>query len=331
MVFLFMFGFALERALGPLLYLVCYLLGGVGASALAVWAYQGMGGLGLGASGAVSALMSMYVVLYGLRRIPFFYMVLFYFNFARWPALVVLPVWMAWEGVQHLMGNGHVAYMAHLGGLVTGALLMGGLKLTRRFEVPDDSDVATADQSKAAAGHGDLAMLTQRARDHADALRFTEAARAWKQAARLAPRDTDILQAWFNCARHEPASDGFHAAARQIFKLTVRDASTQHLQHRCFRTYLETAKPSVRISPATMQSLLRAFIAVDEWRDAQGLAQALTRMNTPPDGWSDTIELLVTGLARAGRTDEARHWLPELQRHAPQREVTRWLEKTVRA
>ena len=127
MVFLFMFGFTLEKALGPLLYLVCYLLGGVGASALAAWTYQGMGGLGLGASGAISALMGMYVVLYGMRRIPFFYMVLFYFNLARWPALVLLPVWIAWEGVQHLMGGGHVAYMAHLGGLVTGAVMMAGL------------------------------------------------------------------------------------------------------------------------------------------------------------------------------------------------------------
>ena len=326
MVFLFMFGFTLEKALGPLLYLVCYLLGGVGASALAAWTYQGMGGLGLGASGAISALMGMYVVLYGMRRIPFFYMVLFYFNLARGPALVLLPVWIAWEGVQHLMGGGHVAYMAHLGGLVTGAVMMAGLKLTRRFDAP--AEVQATVDDKALAQDDERAALTARARAAANALRFGEAAQWWQQVARLSPRDTEVLEAWFQCARHEPASDAFHAAARQILKLPARDDPTRQLQHRCFRLYFDTAKPSVRISPATMQSLVRAFTAIGEWRDAQSLARALAATQPAPSDWVDTVELLATGLARAGRMDDARAWLPELQRQAPQREVTRWLEKS---
>lgn len=69
MLFLFLFGFSVELALGSGLYLLAYLAGAVGGSALAAWAYAGMGGLGLGASGAVSALMGMYAVKIGRAHV----------------------------------------------------------------------------------------------------------------------------------------------------------------------------------------------------------------------------------------------------------------------
>jgi membrane associated rhomboid family serine protease len=328
MVFLFLFGFTLEAALGPLTYLACYLTGGIGASTLAAWAYAGAGGYGLGASGAISALMGMYVVLYGLRRIRFFYMVLFYFNFARWPALVVLPAWILFELAQHLLGGREVAHMAHLGGLLAGALLMAGLKLTRRFAPPQDqagSRNAVQDQAQADDHAAELSRLTAKAREWSNALEFAEAARAWQQAARLAPHDPEILSAWFDCARHEPSSDGFHAAARQIFRLSAHHAEMRQRLHRCYRTYLETAKPSIRLRPAEMQSLVRAFVMEQHWQDADSLARALARINPPPAGWTQTVQQLAGGLARAGRTEQALAWLPELQRHLPDDAVTRWL------
>jgi membrane associated rhomboid family serine protease len=330
MVFLFLFGFTLEVALGRWLYLACYLLGGVGASALAAWAYAGMGGLALGASGAISALMGMYVVLYGLRRIPFFYWVLFYFNIARWPAIVVLPVWMLTELWQHLSGGDHTAHMAHLGGFIAGALVMAALKRVRQFDL--GADAAQAGQAATGAGGEDAAELERlkaKAERQTRELEFAGAARAWQQAAQLAPRDAGIAEAWFDCARHEPASEGFHAAARQVFKLPARDAATQQLQHRCYLTYLATAKPSIRLSPATLQALVRSFTAQEQWQDANNLARALLRQNPPPPGGVQAVQRLASALARAGRKEEARAWLPHLQRHAPDDEETRWLAKAV--
>jgi len=329
MVFLFVFGFTLEAVLGPLLYLGCYLLGGIGASALAAWAYADSGGYGLGASGAIAALMGMYVMLYGLRRIPFFYWVLFYFNIARWPALVLLPVWMVYELVPHLLGDTQVGHMAHLGGLIGGALLMGGLKLVHRFDDPaqrenEQKDAQTAAETERAA---ELARLTAKAQQFTRQLAFADAAKVWRQAARLAPRDARVLSAWLDCARHQPASEDFHAAARRIFRLPAHDAPTRQLLHRSWRLYLETAKPGVRLSPAEMQPLVRAFAAEQEWKDAQSLAHALERINPPPEGWVQTVQQLASSLARAGRMQEASAWLPQLQRLAPQGELTRWLAK----
>ncbi|MDR0274651.1 MAG: rhomboid family intramembrane serine protease [Burkholderiaceae bacterium] len=328
MVFLFLFGFTLEAALGPLLYLACYLIGGIGASALETVAYAGMGNYGLGASGAIAALMSMYVVLYGLRRIRFFYMVLFYFNYARWPALAVLPAYIGVELYGHLRGGSNVGYMAHLGGLLTGALLMGSLKLVRTFEDPSEQAARRNAPSQAETGRAEeLARLIAKARQFTSQLAFADAAKIWRQAARLAPRDGRVLGAWLNCARHDPASEDFHAAARRIFRLPAHDAPTRQLLHRAWRTYLETAKPSVRLGLAEMQALVRAFAVQQEWNDADGLARALARINPPPEGWAETVQQLAANLARAGRMEEARAWLPQLQRHAPGGELTRLLVK----
>ncbi len=68
--------------------------------------------------------MGMYAVLYRLRRIRFFYQLFFYFNYVTAPALILLPAWIANELLQHLLGGQGIAYMAHLGGLLTGAALM---------------------------------------------------------------------------------------------------------------------------------------------------------------------------------------------------------------
>ncbi|MFD1711753.1 rhomboid family intramembrane serine protease [Ottowia sp. GY511] len=324
MVFLFLFGFTLEMALGRGLYLACYLLGGIGASALAAWVYAGNGGLGLGASGAVSALMGMYVVLYRLRRIPFFYMLFFYFNYARWPALVMLPVWMAFELVQHLMGGAQVAYMAHLGGLITGALLMALIMATRRVEAPSAPAPSQADAA-AAARHAELKPLVDKARALTQSLRFADAALVWQRAARLAPTDPELLRAWFDAARHDPASDSFHAAARQIFKLSTRHAPHRRLQVESYRVYLDRAKPGIRISPATLQQLVRSFVLEGEIHDAEQLARVLARSAPPPEGWLDTFELLINAQMKAGRHQQAQTWLPLLERHAPHEALTRRL------
>ncbi len=325
MVFLFLFGFTLEMALGRPLYLACYLLGGIGASALAAWVYAGMGGLGLGASGAVSALMGMYVVLYRLRRIPFFYMFFFYFNYARWPALVMLPVWMAFELVQHLLGGAQVAYMAHLGGLITGALTMALVMKLRRVEAPSAEAARSPKDAAEAARQAELKPLIDKARALTNSLRFADAAQVWQRAARLAPTDVPLLKAWFDSARHEPASDSFHAAARQIFKLSTRHASHRRLQVESYRVYLDRAKPGIRISPGTLQQLVRSFVLEGELKDAEQLARALSRTQPPPDGWLDTMDLLINGLIKAGKRQEAQAWLPVLEQRAPHEALTRRL------
>ncbi|RGE44813.1 rhomboid family intramembrane serine protease [Comamonas testosteroni] len=318
MVFLFLFGFTLELALGSFTYLAFYVIGGIGASLFALLFYAGMGGYGLGASGAISALMAMYAVMYRMRRIRFFYMLLFYFNYATWPALVMLPVWMGVELLQHLIGGKQVAYMAHFGGLLTGALLMWIYMRLQAVEAPvNPEDKARADAKP-------LADAVARAQRYTDALDFGRAAPAWREAARLAPNDPVILKAWFESSRHHPGSDDFHAAARRIFKLPALTEAERQLQLSSYLTYRQRAKPAMRMSTDTMHALVRSFVRAGALPEAEKLCQTLSKQADHPQ-WQGTLLQLVNGLKQGGRLQEAKVWLPALQQAAPLEPLTQWL------
>ncbi|WP_439860905.1 rhomboid family intramembrane serine protease [Pseudomonas sp. MBLB4136] len=145
MLFLFIFGFALEIALGRWLYLGLYLLSGV-ASHLLWWIMDPVWITGVGASGAISGLMGMYLGVYGLRRINFFYWLGPLFGYFRAPALWILPVWMGKELYGLLLADDNVNYYAHLGGLGAGFLavwlprLGGKLRVDQAYLHKEDPD-----------------------------------------------------------------------------------------------------------------------------------------------------------------------------------------------
>lgn len=303
MVFLFLFGFSVELALGGALYLGFYLLGAIGGSALAAWAYAGMGGLGLGASGAVSALMAMYAVMYRMRRIRFFYQLFFYFNYVTAPALILLPAWLATELLQHLMGGQGVAYMAHLGGLLTGALLMALALHAGWLRRPPEATPAS---------NSDFAARLAEAQRLTAELKLDRALPAWRAAARLRPQDAQVLRAWFNLARAQPASEDFHESAWRILRLPASDRDTLALQHASYLAYLDKARPAVRLRPRDLQRLLPRFVRLGELTDAERLFGALRAMAPQQPGLADTLGVLVAGLQHAGQSERAAHWRREL-------------------
>lgn len=145
MLFLFIFGFALEIALGRAVYLGLYLLSGV-ASHLLWWALDPVWVTGVGASGAISGLMGMYIGIYGLRKINFFYWLGPLIGYFKAPALWILPVWMGKELYGLLQAEGNTNYYAHLGGLGAGFLavwlprLVGRLKVDEAYLHKEDPD-----------------------------------------------------------------------------------------------------------------------------------------------------------------------------------------------
>lgn len=320
MVFLFLFGFSVELALGRWRYLAFYLLGAVGGSLMAGWAYAGQGSYGLGASGAVSALMGMYAVLYRLRRVRFFYQLFFYFNYVTAPALLLLPAWIANELLQHWLSGRGVAYMAHLGGLLTGAALMWGAGLVRRKAIE-----APPPEAAAAPDDGFDAHVAQ-ARQSAQAMQFERALVQWRAAAQLRPRDVLVLSAWFKTASLWPAGEDFHRAARRIFRLPGQDAATLDFQHASYRTYLDHARPSARLVPDDMAGLARRFVRAGQWSDAEKLLTALHRTAPQHAALGELVGMLVTAPLQSGRREQAMAWLPQLQQLAPGSAPLRLLE-----
>lgn len=318
MLFLFLFGFSVELALGRGTYLAFYLLGAVGGSLLAGWAYAGHGSYGLGASGAVSALMGMYAVMYRLRRVRFFYQLFFYFNYVTAPALLLLPAWIANELLQHWLSGKGVAYMAHLGGLISGALLMALAMLLRKkpLEVPVTQDAVEDD------GFDTHVANAERL---AQGMKFEQALAQWRAAAKLRPQDQAILSAWFKTASLWPDGEDFHRAARRIFRLHAHDEHTLQFQHACYRTYFEKAKPGARLQPDDMARLSRRFARAHQWGDAEKLFNALHKTAPAHPELGETLGMLVSALCHAGRREQAVALGPLLRQLAPESVALRGL------
>ncbi|MBS1602769.1 MAG: rhomboid family intramembrane serine protease [Bacteroidetes bacterium] len=128
MLFLFIFGDNVEDAMGHGRFLVFYLLCGMlaGLSHVVATYILGQNLLipSLGASGAISAVLAAYMILFPGKRV---YLWIFFFIIPV-PAFVVVGLWFAFQlvdGLGMLGGQqaGDVAYAAHIGGFVFGLLL----------------------------------------------------------------------------------------------------------------------------------------------------------------------------------------------------------------
>ncbi|WP_290524860.1 rhomboid family intramembrane serine protease [Alcanivorax sp.] len=157
MVWLIIFGIAMERYWGSLRFSISYLLSGMGAGLLFILVDPDGGMPLVGASGAISGIMGLYAGTYRLRKVEFFYTLGFVFGSFRAPALVLFPVWLGWELVQAFTTNTNVAYMAHAGGLISGLLLAFLLPYSKpnahsghdAMEKPAEHDVPEACQKLA--------------------------------------------------------------------------------------------------------------------------------------------------------------------------------------
>ena len=131
MWFLWIFGDNIEDYLGHLRYLLFYLASGVAAALTHVLLNAGSNIPTVGASGAIAGVMGAYFVLYPRARVLTLVPLIVFFTFWWIPARVMLGYWFV---VQFLMGTatsiapsqstGGVAVWAHVGGFITGIILI---------------------------------------------------------------------------------------------------------------------------------------------------------------------------------------------------------------
>ena len=142
MLFLWIFGNNVEDSMGPIRFLIFYVLGGVAALALQVAVGPNTVGPTLGASGAIAAVLGGYIVLYPRARVLTLVFIIFFFGVIELPALVMLGIWFAEQAAFGAAGltnpanaGGGVAYFAHVGGFAFGLLTIR-LVATRRKPTP---------------------------------------------------------------------------------------------------------------------------------------------------------------------------------------------------
>jgi len=128
MLFLWIFGNNIEDRLGHVLFLLFYLAGGVAAAALQIAFAPDSAIPNVGASGAIAAVLGAYLVLHPRARVTTLLFLLFFVTWLELPAVAVLAFWFALQLINGLGGlgvdvNSGVAYWAHVGGFVFGAVI----------------------------------------------------------------------------------------------------------------------------------------------------------------------------------------------------------------
>jgi len=126
MIFLWAFAPAMEEAMGSLKFLIFYLLGAVAAGAAHIYGDPNSTIPMLGASGAVAAVMGAYLVTYPGDRIRTLILAPAPRVFDL-PAIVLIGLWIVLQVVSvttetREANTGGVAYLAHIGGAVFGAV-----------------------------------------------------------------------------------------------------------------------------------------------------------------------------------------------------------------
>lgn len=129
MLYLFIFGDNVEDRLGHIPYLIFYLFCGIVASVAQIVVGPDSLVPNLGASGAIAGVLGAYLVFYPGSRVRTIIFLGIFFTMARLPALIVIGLWIALQfvsGLQSLSTSaqaGGVAYFAHIGGFIAGALI----------------------------------------------------------------------------------------------------------------------------------------------------------------------------------------------------------------
>jgi membrane associated rhomboid family serine protease len=126
MLFLWIFGNNVEDSMGPIKFLVFYLLGGLAADAGQILVSVNSTVPSIGASGAVAAVLGGYLLLFPGARVVTVVFIIFFFTILELPAMLFLGIWILQQalfGYFDLTGGGQeggVAYFAHIGGFVFG-------------------------------------------------------------------------------------------------------------------------------------------------------------------------------------------------------------------
>jgi membrane associated rhomboid family serine protease len=147
MVFFWAFGPEIEDSMGPFRYAVFYLVGGVVAMLAQIYAAPHSTVPNLGASGAIAAVMGGFLVTYPKDEIRSLLVIFAFVRVTYISGALLIGVWFVMQllsiGVITSAQTGGVAYMAHVGGFLFGAITARLFEDPRRIarqELTDDAD-----------------------------------------------------------------------------------------------------------------------------------------------------------------------------------------------
>jgi membrane associated rhomboid family serine protease len=134
MLFLYIFGDNVEDRFGHFKYFVFYLIAGISAAATQIYMFPTSTMPMVGASGAIAGVLGAYVFMYPTAKILTLVPIIFFFQIIELPAFMFLGFWFALQIISGMFAlgigadAGGVAWWAHIGGFVAGAVFVPFLR-----------------------------------------------------------------------------------------------------------------------------------------------------------------------------------------------------------
>jgi len=234
MIFLWLLGCMIEMGSSRVFCIAAYVLTGLGAVVL-FWLMNPQSRIHLvGASGAISGLMGAFCVLYGRKKVKFFYSLGVYFNYFKAPAIILLPIWIAKE-IYFLYSDdiGNVAYEAHLGGLISGALfgLIGYFIFRKTIASGLETDEPV----------DEISPLIERALEHLGRLEMDAASGLLEQVLTKDPGHIGALTHLFNIFKNNPSDPRFHETARKLLDRLTANSAHHRIAVQIFEEYTRSS------------------------------------------------------------------------------------------
>lgn len=241
MVFLFLFGVALERLVGSTRFAIIYAVTGLTSAGLFILMNLSSHAPLVGASGAISGLMGAFIGIHGMRRVRFFYTVGFWFGEFAAPALLVFPLWLLKELYGFYFADTQVAYMAHAGGLI-GGLLLGMMMRKRSGEA---LDAETEERAAAELLQRRVARIQELMTD----MRLDEARQLAEKSIQENPAASEYWQMYANVAERLPGNETYHRVINTIFLNAGKKAMPANFLLdvvKAYREKIEAPLPALR-------------------------------------------------------------------------------------
>lgn len=137
MVYLWVFGLALEHRVGQLGMLVVFVAGGALANLFVALRVPDLASPIIGASGAVSTVVGAYLGLFPFRRIGMLMPLGLYLQFTQVPAVLVIGSWFTLQLVYSVLGpiTGIVAWWTHMAGFTLGLIFTLLVRATAQIKL----------------------------------------------------------------------------------------------------------------------------------------------------------------------------------------------------
>jgi len=310
MVFLWFVGALLEIGIGRWFFLAGYLITGICASLVFTVANPSSYSLLIGASGAIAGLMGAYCLIYGRAKIRVFYSLGFYFDYATVPGWILLPFWLGQEVLQLFMdSNSHIAYLAHIGGLASGALLAALLLAIRG----NSAGVVQEDREP----DDRIPCLLEQGLDYFSELKIPEARKKITEVLELEPGNLVALTHLFNIDKLNPDSEQFHSTANQLLNRLTSSRATGELEH-FFEEYEQLSSTLPELEPELLLALASSYTRSGNLEAASRFAVLILKQQPDHPRLPLCLNDLGKALAKAGNHRQAAKCLRLLSDNYPE-------------